>query len=65
VWTNYYLTQRHKLKHVVYHSVFRVDVFRDVPHFAAKSAIEGKLRAFDVPWIVIRPNYLFQNHATH
>ncbi len=37
----YDLAKRHKLKHIVYHSVFRVDHFRDVPHFASKYAIEG------------------------
>jgi uncharacterized protein YbjT (DUF2867 family) len=60
----YDLAKRHKLRHVVYHSVFRVDEFRDVPHFASKFAIESALRAFDVPWTVIRPNYFFQNDKT-
>jgi uncharacterized protein YbjT (DUF2867 family) len=46
---------------VVYHSVFQVDKFQDVPHFAAKFVIERALRAFDVPWTVIRPNNFFQN----
>jgi uncharacterized protein YbjT (DUF2867 family) len=59
----YDLAKRAKLRHVVYHSVFRVDEFHDVPHFAAKFAIESALRAFDVPWTVIRPNYFFQNDA--
>ena len=60
----YDLAKRHNLKHIVYHSVFRVDRFRDVPHFASKFAIEGALREFDVPWTVLRPNYFFQNDAT-
>jgi len=60
----YDLAKRRKLKHIVYHSVFRVDRFRDVPHFASKFAIEGALREFDLPWTVIRPNYFFQNDAT-
>ncbi len=60
----YDLAKRRKLRHVVYHSVFQVDKFLDVPHFAAKSAIESALRAFDVPWTVIRPNYFFQNDKT-
>ncbi len=57
----YDLAKRRKLRRVVYHSVFRVEKFRDVPHFAAKFAIESALREFDVPWTVIRPNYFFQN----
>ncbi len=60
----YGLAKRRKLAHVVYHSVFRVDRFPDVPHFASKFAIEGALREFDVPWTVLRPNYFFQNDAT-
>lgn len=57
----YDLAKRRRLRHVVYHSVFRVEAFHDVPHFAAKFAIESALRAFDVPWTVIRPNFFFQN----
>jgi len=60
----YDLAKRRKLRRVVYHSVFRVDEFHDVPHFAAKFAIESALRAFDVPWTVIRPNFFFQNDKT-
>ena len=59
----YDLAKRRKLEHIVYHSVFRAERFRDVPHFAAKFAIEGALREFDLPWTVIRPNYFFQNDA--
>src|SRR5450432_1538529 len=32
----YDLAKRLKLKHIVYHSVFRMDRFKDVPHFASK-----------------------------
>jgi uncharacterized protein YbjT (DUF2867 family) len=60
----YNLAKRLKLKHIVYHSVFRVDHFKDVPHFASKLAIENALREFDVPFTVIRPNYFAQNDAT-
>jgi uncharacterized protein YbjT (DUF2867 family) len=60
----YDLAKRLKLKHIVYHSVFRVEHFKDVPHFASKLAIENALREFDVPFTVIRPNYVFQNDAT-
>jgi uncharacterized protein YbjT (DUF2867 family) len=60
----YDLAKRLKLKHIVYHSVFRVEHFKDVPHFASKLAIESAIREFDVPFTVIRPNYFFQNDAT-
>jgi uncharacterized protein YbjT (DUF2867 family) len=60
----YDLAKRLKLKHIVYHSVFRVEHFKDVPHFASKLAIENALREFDVPFTIIRPNYFSQNDAT-
>jgi uncharacterized protein YbjT (DUF2867 family) len=56
--------KRLKLKHIVYHSVFRVDHFKDVPHFASKLAIENALREFRIPFTIIRPNYFDQNDAT-
>ncbi len=59
----YDLAKKLKLKHVVYHSVFKVEAFKDVPHFASKLAIESALREFDVPFTIIRPNYFFQNDA--
>jgi uncharacterized protein YbjT (DUF2867 family) len=61
----YDLARRHQLQHVVYWSVFRVEQFKDVPHFAAKLAIEAALRQFDVPYTVLRPNYFFQNDVAH
>jgi uncharacterized protein YbjT (DUF2867 family) len=60
----YDLAKKLKLSHVVYHSVYRVEHFKDVPHFAAKLAIESALREFDVPFTVIRPNYFMQNDAS-
>src|SRR5450755_899942 len=60
----YDLAKKLKLRQVVYHSVFRVEHFKDVPHFASKLAIESALREFDVPFTVIRPNYFAQNDAT-
>ncbi len=60
----YDLAKKLKLKHIVYHSVFKVDHFKDVPHFASKLAIENALREFDLPFTVIRPNYFFQNDET-
>jgi uncharacterized protein YbjT (DUF2867 family) len=60
----YDLAKKLRLKHIVYHSVFRVEHFRDVPHFASKLAIESALREFEVPFTIIRPNYFMQNDAT-
>src|ERR1700683_3721116 len=60
----YDLAKKLKLRHVVYHSVFRVEHFKDVPHFASKLAIESALREFEVPFTIIRPNYFIQNDAT-
>src|ERR1700722_11369478 len=60
----YDLAKRLKLKHIVYHSVFRAERFKDVPHFASKIAIESAIREFDIPFTIIRPNYFFQNDAT-
>jgi uncharacterized protein YbjT (DUF2867 family) len=58
------LAKKRKLEHIVYHSVFKADHFKDVPHFASKVAIENALRDFDVPFTIIRPNYFFQNDAS-
>ena len=60
----YDLAKKLRLKHIVYHSVFRVEQFKDVPHFTSKLAIENALRQFDVPFTIIRPNYFIQNDAT-
>ena len=60
----YDLARKLKLSHVVYHSVFRVEHFKDVPHFASKLAIESTIREFDVPFTILRPNYFFQNDAS-
>src|ERR1700723_3263623 len=60
----YDLAKKLKLKHIVYPSVFRVEHFKDVPHFASKLAIETAMRGFDVPFTIIRPNYFMQNDAS-
>lgn len=60
----YDLARKSKLSHIVYHSVFRVEHFKDVPHFASKLAIESALREFDLPFTIIRPNYFFQNDVS-
>lgn len=59
----YGIARRVGVKHVTYLSVFRVDHFRDVPHFASKLAVEGALREFGVPYTILRPGYFFQNDA--
>jgi uncharacterized protein YbjT (DUF2867 family) len=60
----YDLAKKHGLKQVVYHSVFKAEHFKDVPHFASKLAIESALKEFDVPYTIIRPNYFHQNDET-
>ena len=60
----YDLAKKLGVKHVVYHSVFQADKFKDVPHFASKVVIESDLHQFDVPFTILRPNYFFQNDAT-
>ena len=60
----YNLAKKLRLRHIVYSSVFRVEHFKDVPHFASKLAIESVLREFEVPFTIIRPNYFIQNDAT-
>ena len=56
----YDLAKKLRLKHIVYHSVFRVEHFKDVPHFASKLAMESAIREFEVPFTIIRPNYFIQ-----
>jgi uncharacterized protein YbjT (DUF2867 family) len=60
----YNLAKKQKLKQIVYHSVFKVDKFKDVPHFASKLAIESALLEFDLPFTIIRPNYFYQNDVS-
>ena len=59
----YGIAQRAGLKHITYLSVFKVDEFRDVPHFAAKLAVENALSEFGVPYTILRPGYYIQNEA--
>jgi uncharacterized protein YbjT (DUF2867 family) len=58
------LAKRLKLKHMTYLSVFKVEQFRDVPHFASKLAVESALREFGVPHTILRPGYYIQNDVT-
>jgi len=57
----YGIAKRIGLKHVTYLSVFKVDEFRDVPHFASKLAVENALREFGVLFTILRPGYYIQN----
>ena len=57
----YGVAKRIGLKHVTYLSVFKVEEFRDVPHFASKLAVESALREFGVPYTILRPGYYMQN----
>ena len=57
----YGIARRVGLKHVTYLSVFKVEQFRDVPHFASKLAVEQALREFGVPYTILRPGYYIQN----
>jgi uncharacterized protein YbjT (DUF2867 family) len=60
----YDLAKKLKLKHIVYHSVFKVQAFKDVPHFASKLAVESALHEYDLPFTIIRPNYFYQNDVS-
>ena len=57
----YGIAKRVGVRHVTYLSVFKVDEFRDVPHFASKLAVENALREFGVPYTILRPGYYIQN----
>ena len=60
----YDLAKRIRLKHIVYLSVFQVENFKDVPHFASKLTVESAIRQFDLPFTILRPNYYIQNDAS-
>jgi uncharacterized protein YbjT (DUF2867 family) len=59
--TAYGLAKRAGLKHVTYLSVFKADQFLEVPHFAAKFAVEEAIRTGGVPYTILRPAYFVQN----
>jgi uncharacterized protein YbjT (DUF2867 family) len=60
----YGIARQAGIKHVTYLSVYKVERFRDVPHFASKIAIESAIREFGVPYTILRPGYFFQNDLT-
>ena len=59
--TAYGLAKKAGLKHVTYLSVYQADRFLDVPHFAAKHAVEEAIREGGVPYTILRPGYFMQN----
>jgi uncharacterized protein YbjT (DUF2867 family) len=59
--TAYSLSKRAGLKHVTYLSVYRANRFLEVPHFAAKYAVEEAIRAGRMPYTTLRPAYFVQN----
>lgn len=59
--TAYGLAKKAGLKHVTYLSVFKADQFLEVPHFAAKHAVEEAIRAGGMPYTILRPGYFAQN----
>lgn len=61
--TAYGLARRAGVKHVTYLSVLQADRFLDVPHFAAKAAVEETIKKHNVPFTILRPGYFMQNDA--
>jgi len=59
--TAYGLAKRAGLKHVTYLSVYKADQFLEVPHFAAKYAVEEAIRGGGMPYTILRPGYFVQN----
>lgn len=55
------LAKRLGIRHIVYHSVFQAERFKDVPHFASKFVIEEAVKQFGLPYTILRPSYFFQN----
>jgi uncharacterized protein YbjT (DUF2867 family) len=57
------IARRAKVKHLTYLSVYQAERFPEVPHFIGKHAVETALKAFEVPFTILRPGYFFQNDA--
>lgn len=49
------------VKGIVYLSVFRGDVYADVPHFVSKFAVEQQIARCAVAATILRPSYFMQN----
>ncbi|MGN6592343.1 MAG: SDR family oxidoreductase [Terriglobales bacterium] len=59
----YGMARRAGVKHITYLSVYKVDRFPDVPHFASKLAVERALHAGDVSFTILRPGFFYQNEV--
>src|SRR5260370_13184435 len=59
--TAYGLAKKAGLKHVTYLSVYKADQFLEVPHFAAKYAVEEAIRAGRMPYTILRPRHFTHN----
>jgi len=59
----YALARQARVEHLTYLSVYQAERFPEVPHFIGKHAVETALRAFEVPFTILRPGYFFQNDA--
>jgi uncharacterized protein YbjT (DUF2867 family) len=59
--TAYGLAKKAGLKHVTYLSVYKADQFLEVPHFAAKYAVEQAIRGGGMSYTILRPGYFVQN----
>jgi len=59
--TAYGLAKKAGLKHVTYVLVYKADQFLEVPHFAAKYAVEEAIRVSGMPYTILRPAYFAQN----
>lgn len=55
------MAKRVGLEHITYLSVLAAEHFPDVPHFAAKLAVETALRHSKIPYTILRPGFYFQN----
>lgn len=60
----YGIAKRKGIQHITYLSVFKVEQFKDVPHFASKLAVENALRESGMAYTILRPGYYIQNDAT-
>lgn len=49
------------VKGIVYLSVFKGDVYTDVPHFTSKHTVERMIEDCDLPATILRPAYFMQN----
>src|SRR5947209_151036 len=59
----YNMCKRNSIKHLVYQSVINPELFKDVPHFGGKLAIENAIKetADVLPFTILRPATFMQN----